>query len=177
MMQELWARIRDERYKAGLTQAELGSRIGVSGSMIAQYESNAPYARKPKIETTLKIADALGISLVRLLSGQDESEKMFAPSTTPTVSEDESVFLDALNTYGMREQITMVFEEMSELQKELCKYLRGDDAVTITNIAEEIADVEIMLAQMKLFFKCSAEVADWRKRKIERLQRRLNGDV
>lgn len=103
----------------------------------------------------------------------EHEEKPFAPPTTS----DESVFLDALNTYGMREQITMVFEEMSELQKELCKYLRGDDAVTIANIAEEIADVEIMLAQMKLFFKCSAEVADWRKRKIDRLQRRLNGDV
>lgn len=74
-------------------------------------------------------------------------EEPFAPPMTP----DERVFLNALNAYGMREQITMVFEEMSELQKELCKYLRGDDAVTIANIAEEIADVEIMLDQMKLY--------------------------
>ena len=29
--------IRFERKKAGLTQAELGARIGFSGSMIAQY--------------------------------------------------------------------------------------------------------------------------------------------
>lgn len=66
-MQELWARIRDERYKAGLTQAELGSRIGVSGSMIAQYESNAPYARKPKWGTLEKLANAMKIPLTRLL--------------------------------------------------------------------------------------------------------------
>lgn len=167
MKREIGALIRAEREKAGLTQAELGARIGVSGSMIAQYESNAPYARNPKIETILKIYDALGIRILRFMPGSDDSE----------MSEDEEVFLRALNTYGMREQITMVFEEMSELQKELCKYLRGDDAVTIANIAEEIADVEIMLDQMKLYFKCGAEVMDWRKRKIERLQRRLNGNV
>ena len=59
--------IRFERKKAGLTQVELGARIGVSGSMIAQYESSAPYARQPKWGTLEKLAKAMGIPLTRLL--------------------------------------------------------------------------------------------------------------
>lgn len=31
----------------------------------------------------------------------------------------------AIDTYGDVMQITVAFEEMSELQKELCKYIRG----------------------------------------------------
>lgn len=86
---------------------------------------------------------------------------------------DESAVLQrALDTYGSLPQIVMVFEEMSELQKELCKYLRGK--YSPTNIAEEIADVEIMIEQMKLLFCCADDVRDWRRRKVERLKERLD---
>ena len=78
----------------------------------------------------------------------------------------------ALDTYGYDLQIMMVLEEMSELQKELCKYLRGK--YSPANIAEEIADVEIMLEQMKMLFFCSDEVRDVRRRKVERLKERLD---
>lgn len=57
------------------------------------------------------------------------------------------VLSQAIQRYGVAAQVNMVFEEMSELQKELCKHLRGKD--NLPEIAEEIADVEIMLAQMK----------------------------
>lgn len=81
----------------------------------------------------------------------------------------------ALDTYGYDLQIMMVFEEMSELQKELCKYLRGK--YSPANIAEEIADVEIMLKQMKMLFCCADDVRNERRRKVERLKERLdNGD-
>lgn len=62
------ANIRSERIRAGLTQAELGSRIGVTGSMISQYESSAPYSRRPKWKTLERIARALNISVVRLIA-------------------------------------------------------------------------------------------------------------
>lgn len=80
----------------------------------------------------------------------------------------------ALDTYGYDLQIMMVFEEMSELQKELCKYLRGK--YSPENIAEEIADVEIMLEQMKMLFCCTDDVRNERRRKVERLKERLDGD-
>ena len=79
----------------------------------------------------------------------------------------------ALDTYGSAQQIAMVFEEMSELQKELCKYLRGK--YSPANIAEEIADVEIMLEQMKMLFCCTDDVRNERRRKVERMKERLDG--
>lgn len=86
---------------------------------------------------------------------------------------DESAVLRrALDTYGSWAQVMMVFEEMSELQKELCKYLRGRGS--FEHIAEEIADVEIMLEQMKMLFCCADDVRDERRRKVERLKERLD---
>lgn len=52
---------------------------------------------------------------------------------------DAEVLQRALDTYGSALQIVVMMEEMSELQKELCKYLRGK--YSPANIAEEIADV------------------------------------
>ncbi len=62
------ANIRSERIRAGLTQAELGARIGVTGSMVSQYESSAAYSRRPKWKTLERIAQALNISVVRLIA-------------------------------------------------------------------------------------------------------------
>lgn len=78
----------------------------------------------------------------------------------------------ALDTYGSLPQIVMVFEEMSELQKELCKYLRGK--YSPASIAEEIADVEIMIEQIKMLFCCEEDVRNERRRKVERLKERLD---
>ena len=85
---------------------------------------------------------------------------------------DAEVLQRALDTYGSTLQIGVMMEEMSELQKELCKYLRGK--YSPANIAEEIADVEIMLEQMKMLFGCTDDVRDWRRRKVERLKERLD---
>lgn len=87
------------------------------------------------------------------------------------ISETE-VLQRALDTYGSRAQVVMVFEEVSELQKELCKYLRGKCAPA--SVAEEIADVEIMLKQMKMLFGCTDDVRNERRRKVERLKERLD---
>lgn len=85
---------------------------------------------------------------------------------------DAEVLQRALDTYGSALQIVVMMEEMSELQKELCKYLRGK--YSPANIAEEIADVEIMIEQMKLLFFCAGDVRDWRRREVERLKERLD---
>lgn len=52
--------IKDARKKAGLTQKELGLRIGTSESMISQYENGH---RRPKYSTLERIAEALGIEV------------------------------------------------------------------------------------------------------------------
>lgn len=89
----------------------------------------------------------------------------------------EKVYIKALETYGEEAQINMVFEEMAELQKELCKYLRKKDTRNkidlIPSIAEEIADVEIMLDQMKLLFEIDNAVEKFKTMKVDRLKERL----
>jgi len=84
---------------------------------------------------------------------------------------EKEICKQALDIYGKEAQICMVFEEMAELQKELCKYLRGSEIVG--NITEEIADVEIMLEQMRLLFDIEKEVEEMKEYKLKRLAERL----
>ena len=68
----------------------------------------------------------------------------------------------------------MVFEEMAELQNVLCKFLRGRiDGDTLVSIAEEIADVGIMIDQMAIEFKIEDAVAEKRAYKVRRLRNRV----
>ena len=84
---------------------------------------------------------------------------------------EKHIFRSAIDTYGAVMQITVAFEEMSELQKELCKHLRGIGSQE--NIAEEIADVEIMMEQMKMLFNCETAVLQMREKKVNRLKERM----
>lgn len=58
------------------------------------------------------------------------------------------VFERALNVFGIKHQMIKGVEELSELQKELCKQANGDG--NKDKVIEEIADVEIMLEQIKI---------------------------
>jgi len=60
--------------------------------------------------------------------------------------DEREVYKQALDKWGAEAQICMVFEEMAELQKELCKALRGKE--NRIEIAEELADVAIRLADL-----------------------------
>lgn len=75
----------------------------------------------------------------------------------------------AIETFGEKPQEEVAIEECSELIQAITHKHRGRNH----NIAEEIADVEIMLMQLKLINKCASEVSGIRKRKIERLAKRL----
>lgn len=86
----------------------------------------------------------------------------------------EELYRLALNTYGPEAQTLMVMEEMAELQKELCKHARGAD--NREHIAEEIADVEIMLDQMMVLHECEDLVAGYKRHKLDRLESRLKGE-
>lgn len=62
--------IRAARKAAGLTQKELGERMGVSSVAVTQYESGK---RIPKIDTLQRIADALGVNIGVLLYGENST--------------------------------------------------------------------------------------------------------
>ncbi len=86
--------------------------------------------------------------------------------------ENRLLYTRALETWGAYAQTAMVFEETAELQKELCKDMRG--ANNREHIAEEIADVLIVLDQMMLLHDCEAQVAAYKAAKLERLRARLD---
>lgn len=80
----------------------------------------------------------------------------------------ELVLQNAIYIYGEESQMKMMIEEMSELTKELCKCFRGETEKR--HILEEMADVQIMLDQMKMIF---GDTSEMEKAKVERLERRL----
>lgn len=84
---------------------------------------------------------------------------------------DEELLNMAINTWGPETQTKMVLEEMAELQKEICKSWRGKDCSE--SIAEEVADVEIMLDQLKMMLNIESKVAQYRRKKLLRLEQRL----
>lgn len=88
--------------------------------------------------------------------------------------EEFRIFSGALEHYGSDAQQKMLLEEMSELQKEICKAWRGKD--NLEHIAEEMADVRIMLDQMTLLYQNGGLQQKYRMEKVERLAGRLMND-
>lgn len=93
------------------------------------------------------------------------------PGSTGLQPFDYAVFKLALETYGAEAQEKMLLEEMAELQKEICKHWRGKD--NVIEIAEEMADLSIMMDQMKIRFEIFGTFNQARKFKIQRLLDRL----
>lgn len=65
-------------------------------------------------------------------------------------SEREKTYVNALIAYGDRNQMIVAIEELSELQKAICKLLRGGE--DYASLAEEVADVVIMAEQLQMMF-------------------------
>lgn len=87
--------------------------------------------------------------------------------------DDISVLKNAINTYGKDIQTIVAIEELSELQKELCKALRNK--ANIEHIVEEMADVDIIFNQLKIIFEIGENEIEANKRyKLNRLRDRIN---
>jgi hypothetical protein len=83
--------------------------------------------------------------------------------------ERKSILTAAIRHYTAPTQIGKAIEELSELIRALA---RLDDW---ENIAEEMADVKIMLDQMEIIFKNREAVQIWELRKLRRLALRTAG--
>ena len=75
----------------------------------------------------------------------------------------------AIRLYGEPAQMDMAVEEMAELTKAIC----AEAAAALENAVEEMADVQIMLDQLRIIFHRSTEEAE--EAKLERLKNRLDG--
>lgn len=89
--------------------------------------------------------------------------------------ERKPVYEEALRKWGSDAQTMMAVEEMSELTKELCKLRRGGR--DLDALADEVADVTIMMEQLRLIYGINDQVCEHMDRKIQRLQERLGMSV
>ena len=87
------------------------------------------------------------------------------------IEKPHDVYRAALDTFGAAVQIEKTFEEVGEFLDAFCKARTGRDKVT--HLAEEIADVRIMLDQMVVLFGCEDEVERQRRYKLRRLEQKI----
>lgn len=90
-----------------------------------------------------------------------------------TYEQRQQTYTNALIRYGEAVQLAVALEELSECQKEICKFLRGYG--NAGHLAEEVADAMIMLEQVQLIFGIEDMVNREVNRKILRLDDRLKG--
>ena len=84
------------------------------------------------------------------------------------------VYEEALKRWGTDAQLNMAIEECAELTEEICHYFRA--RCSLTGIACEVADVEIMIEQLRLIVGETA-VDEIKERKLMRLAERLRDDA
>lgn len=121
-------RIQQARKKAGLSQKQLGEKLGLSASMIGQWENDL---RNPKRETLVKIAHALEISAAYFLGYiktieaaeadyfekkiddaiHDVLEKMYGKRTEKKISGDGDYLIETINIYGSGENAISIDED------------------------------------------------------------------
>ena len=95
-----------------------------------------------------------------------------------TLEERQKAYTNAYVRYGESHQIVKAIEEMSELQKELCKFICAcitDAEIDLDTIIDETADVQIMLEQIQMIFGIDECVEKRMEYKINRLNERLKG--
>ena len=108
--------IKAARKKAGMTQEELGKKIGVSGSSMAQWENDL---RNPKLDTLQRIAAALGVPVQELISDweavdKEEFKRVFIYGEG--IKDRIDAALDQLNDEGQEKAAKRV-EELTEIPK------------------------------------------------------------
>ena len=100
-----------------------------------------------------------------------------------TVS-DSVICRKVVEKFGIDIQQIVAMEELGELIQAISKIARwecnqSEDVEIlleyIDNLAEEIADVEIMLEQLKQCYGCHIQADDYKRRKLEKLKSMVEG--
>lgn len=84
------------------------------------------------------------------------------------------VMKTAIDKWGERSQLEMAQEEATEFALACRKFIRKQNDKNFKNLGSEIADVEIMITQLKMMFPVIGEIVnEQRIFKIERLAKRV----
>ena len=130
-------RIKQARKKSNMTQKELGDKLGVSASMVAQYENDL---RNPKIETAEKIAHVLDVTSDFLLGRVDD------PHTRRAAQDD----YDRFDADSGNETLKQTAEDVERLTRERDEARSDCAADEQQNMAlvEQIATLRNALSDM-----------------------------
>ena len=91
------------------------------------------------------------------------------------MSEEIEIMRSAIRKNGKAMQTVVAIEEMSELQKELSKFIRGKG--NRDNLIEEVADVLVMITQIQLMYHIpDDEVERIMHLKLNRLKERMQDE-
>jgi len=95
-----------------------------------------------------------------------------------TTNERLEIYREAIKQWGVDAQIDMAIEEMAELISALQHHRRREERqhiATINEVIDEIADVEIMMEQLKyMFFVNSLFLSNLKEKKLVRVKKLLN---
>lgn len=106
-------KIRAIRKSKGITQKDLAVAMGVSASMIGQYEVGI---RSPKIETLKKIAQALGVDVNALLDLSSPNAEERMPGEN--ICDIQGLLSDSSES-EYEEMLKMFFNMLSKMGKEI----------------------------------------------------------
>ena len=89
-------------------------------------------------------------------------------------NDEEKQFWTDMSEKWSEAQTWVAIEEMAELTQALVKhYRKPDDPETLEHIIEEMADVEIMLHQLKIMYNIDeSKINEYKKLKYERTKER-----
>lgn len=86
-----------------------------------------------------------------------------------------NIYEEIIKKFGEEKQIIVAIEELSELQKALCKYLRNGELTY--NLLEEMADVKIIIEELKIIFDIDdSQIESEINKKLERTKERYLTD-
>lgn len=114
---------------------------------------------------------ATGGSAYALGHAFDDLPSVFCPDCGAQMDER---LMKIADHYGLDPQLNMLQEECAELIQAVSKYKRAN--CTDDHLAEEIADVYIMLEQIQYLLELHKDVNDWVDIKVKRQLQRMEGD-
>jgi len=90
----------------------------------------------------------------------------------------QEIYKKTIEKWGKRAQLEMAQEESTELALAIRKFIRQDSEERLIDMCGEMADVEIMIEQIKFMFpSAQSRIDEIKSFKLDRLSKRVDDGV
>lgn len=125
--------IKAARKAAGMTQKELGEKLGISYQCIAQWENDL---RNPKFETRKRIAEVLGIPIRQLIPEATSAEFDFLDVALDESKKGQMIEIEKIRKMLTEDELLcQLAEEAAELSQAALKLRRALTGVNPTPVS------------------------------------------